>query len=66
MSMNRIFAASRSALQTQKANAALFKSAMKPMAVKGKLLACADTTRDISLIHSLAYSTQAASAGQIR
>lgn len=36
MSMNRIFAASRSALQTQKANAALFKSAMKPMAVKGK------------------------------
>lgn len=37
MSMNRIFAASRSALQTQKANAALFKSAMKPMAVKGKL-----------------------------
>ncbi|KAL9537311.1 atp2, beta subunit of the F1 sector of mitochondrial F1F0 ATP synthase, partial [Mucor bainieri] len=47
MSMNRIFAASRSALQTQKANAALFKSAMKPMAVK-------------------AYTTQAASAGQIR
>jgi hypothetical protein len=38
MSMNRIFAASRSALQTQKANAALFKSAMKPMAIKGKSL----------------------------
>jgi hypothetical protein len=36
MSINRIFAASRSALQNQKANAALIKSAMKPMAVKGK------------------------------
>jgi F-type H+-transporting ATPase subunit beta len=35
MSVNRIFTASRSALQAQKANAALFKSAMKPMAVKG-------------------------------
>jgi hypothetical protein len=36
MSMNRIFAASRSALQAQKANATLFKSAAKTMAPKGK------------------------------
>jgi F-type H+-transporting ATPase subunit beta len=69
MHFNRIITASRGALRTQKANTALFtKSAMKPIAVKGKKktidwMSC--LLRCMSFV-GRQYATEATPAGQIR